>query len=70
MRPSQRESEPSQQTPDWQPLALRLGYTLEDIPRLAAIREEWDRKLEQQGWQVDQNSLLDAQWEQVLRLGL
>jgi len=70
VRPSQNESEPSPKTPDWQPLALKLGYTPQDIPRLVAIREEWDRDLAQQGWQVDQNSLLDAQWEQVLRLGL
>lgn len=69
MTPSPNGSGPSPRTPDWQPLALRLGYTPEDIPRLAAIREEWDRELARQGAQFDPE-YLDAQWRVVLELGL
>ena len=69
VKPSPRGSAPSPKTPDWQPLALSLGYTLQDIPRLQAIREEWDRRLARRGAQLDPE-YLDAQWRVVLELGL
>lgn len=69
MTPSPRGSGPSPKTPDWQPLALSLGYSPRDIPRLRAIREGWDRRLARRGQRLGR-AYLDAQWRVALELGL
>jgi len=53
----------------WRRYALALGYTRPDLPRLQAIRSEWDRQLARRGERYDPD-YLDAQWRVVLELGL
>ena len=74
MEPSPAESGVSPETPYWRSLALSLGYGPEDIPRLCAIRQEYDQELERllkvSGDKPFSREYLDSQWETCLRFGL